>query len=324
MKISILRDSQSAESRVALVPESVRSLKAEGDAVQVQSGAGAAAGASDQEYLAAGAAVLESRDELLSTCDVLAVVNRPDPADLDLLRSEAVVVGFLKPLDDPDEMVVFLERGLTAVAMELIPRITRAQAMDALSSMATVAGYKAVLMAADLLPRMFPMLITAAGTVAPAKVLVLGAGVAGLQAIATARRLGAVVEAYDVRAAAGEHVRSLGATFLQVDLGGISTEDAGGYAVELSDEALERGRRLIAERAAVADVIVTSAQVPGRSAPLLLRTAAVGRMEPGSGLVDLAAPTGGNCELSKPGETISRGAVTILAPLNVAATVPVH
>src|SRR5262249_39790703 len=161
----------------------------------VQSGAGSAAGASDQDYLAAGATVLASRDELLSTCDVLAVVNRPDPADLDLLRSETVVVGFLKPLEDPDEMVAFLERGLTAVAMELIRGITRAQAMDALSSMATVGGYKAVLIVADLLPRMFPMLITAAGTVAPARVLVLGAGVAGLQAIATARRLGAVVEA---------------------------------------------------------------------------------------------------------------------------------
>src|SRR5215475_5844807 len=203
MKISILRDPQPAESRVALVPESVRGLKAEDDVVQVQSGAGSFAGASDQDFLAAGATVLDNRDELLSSCDVLAVVNRPEAADLDLLGRESIVVGFLKPLDEPDAMVEFLERGLTAIAMELVPRITRAQAMDALSSMATVAGYKAVLLAADLLPRMFPMLITAAGTVAPAKVLVLGAGVAGLQAIATARRLGAVVEAYDVRAAAG-------------------------------------------------------------------------------------------------------------------------
>ncbi|HMG35178.1 MAG TPA: NAD(P) transhydrogenase subunit alpha [Blastocatellia bacterium] len=324
MKISILRDSQPAESRVALVPESVRSLKNEGDVVQVQSGAGAAAGASDDDFAAAGATVLPNRDELLSTCDVLAVVNRPSTPDIELLQPNTVVVGFLKPLDEPDEMVPFLERGVTTIAMELIPRITRAQAMDALSSMATVAGYKAVLMAADLLPRMFPMLITAAGTVAPAKVLVLGAGVAGLQAIATARRLGAVVEAYDVRATAGEHVRSLGANFLQVDLGGIKTEDEGGYAVELSEEALERGRQLIAERARAADVIVTSAQVPGRPAPILLRTSAVDRMKPGSIVVDLAAPTGGNCELSKPGETIAHRGVTIMAPLNVAASVPVH
>src|SRR5262249_47187390 len=229
MKISILRDSQPAESRVALVPESVRSLKNEGDVVQVQSGAGAAAGASDDDFAAAGATVLPNRDDLLSTCDVLAVVNRPSTPDIKLLHPNTVAVGFLQPLDEPDEMVPCLERGVTTIAMELIPRITRAQAMDALSSMATVAGYKAVLMAADLLPRMFPMLITAAGTVAPAKVLVLGAGVAGLQAIATARRLGAVVEAYDVRATAGEHVRSLGANFLQVDLAGIKTEADGRY-----------------------------------------------------------------------------------------------
>jgi NAD(P) transhydrogenase subunit alpha len=208
--------------------------------------------------------------------------------------------------------------------MELVPRISRAQTMDALSSMATVAGYKAVVDAAGVLPRLFPMLMTAAGTLAPARVFVIGAGVAGLQAIATARRLGAVVEAYDVRAAAGEQVRSLGAKFLDVDLGGINTEGGGGYAAELSEEALNRGRDLITKTAAHSDVIVTTAQVPGRPAPLLLRRAAVEAMRSGSVLVDLAAPAGGNCELTKPGVTQTIGGVTLMAPLNLPAEVPVH
>jgi H+-translocating NAD(P) transhydrogenase subunit alpha len=206
----------------------------------------------------------------------------------------------------------------------LIPRITRAQAMDALSSMATVAGYKAVLVAASQIPRMFPLLMTAAGTVPPARVLVLGAGVAGLQAIATARRLGAVVEGYDVRAAAGEQVRSLGAKFLEVDLGGLKTEDAGGYAVELSEEAMKRGRDLIAEHAKTADVVITTAQVPGRRAPLLVTEEAVNGMRRGAILVDLAGSTGGNCALSKADETVEQAGVTIIAPTNLAGTVPVH
>jgi NAD(P) transhydrogenase subunit alpha len=208
--------------------------------------------------------------------------------------------------------------------MELVPRISRAQSMDALSSMATVAGYKAIVNAAGLLPRMFPMLMTAAGTVPPARVFVIGAGVAGLQAIATARRLGAVVEAYDVRAAAGEQVRSLGAKFLDVDLGGINTEGGGGYAAELSEEALDRGRDLIAKTAAHSDVIVTTAQVPGRPAPLLIRRDAITAMRPGSVLVDVAAPGGGNCELTKPGITQIFGGVTLMGPMNLPAEVPVH
>jgi NAD(P) transhydrogenase subunit alpha len=207
--------------------------------------------------------------------------------------------------------------------MELVPRISRAQSMDALSSMATVAGYKAVVSAADRLPRLFPMLMTAAGTIPPARVFVIGAGVAGLQAIATARRLGAVVEAYDVRAAAGEQVRSLGAKFLDVDLGGINTEGGGGYAAELTEEALDRGRDLITRTAAHSDVVITTAQVPGRPAPRLIRRAAVEAMRPGSVLVDLAAPAGGNCELTQPGVTQQIGGVTLLAPLNLPAEVPV-
>jgi H+-translocating NAD(P) transhydrogenase subunit alpha len=240
------------------------------------------------------------------------------------LKSGAVVIGFLRPLDEPRALKPMLERRVSAFAVELIPRSTRAQAMDALSSMATIVGYKAVLLAADHLPRMYPMLTTAAGTVPPAKVLVLGAGVAGLQAIATARRLGAVVEGFDVRAAAGEAVRSLGARFLEVDMGGLQAEDAGGYAREVTEEVMERSRELIAKTARQADCIITSAAVPGRRAPLLITEDAVKGMKHGSVIVDLSASTGGNCALTQPGETIRVHGVTLMAPLNLAATIPVH
>jgi NAD(P) transhydrogenase subunit alpha len=241
------------------------------------------------------------------------------------MRPGSAVLGFLRPLDEPAALEPAVGLKLTTFAVELIPRITRAQAMDALSSMATVVGYKAVLIAAAQLPRMFPLLMTAAGTVAPAKALVLGAGVAGLQAIATAKRLGAVVEAYDVRAAAGEQVKSLGANFLEVDLGGIATEDAGGYAKELTPEALQRGRDLIAKQAQSTDVVITTAAVPGKRAPLMMNDAAVLGMRRGSVIVDLAAPTGGNVSMSRPDETVvTPNGVTILAPLNLAATVPYH
>lgn len=324
MKIGVVREAPAGETRAALVPESVRALILPGVTVHIESGLGAAAGASDDDYVAAGAQIESNKSEFLSSIDVLLCVNRPSDDDIARLSPGAVVIGFLKPLDEPDGVVPLIESGLTAFAMELIPRSTRAQAMDALSSMATIVGYKSVLLAAERLTRMFPLLMTAAGTIAPAKVLVLGAGVAGLQAIATARRLGAVVEGYDVRAAAGEHVRSLGAKFLQVDLGGIQTEDAGGYAVELSDEALRRGRELIAKHARIADVVITSAQVPGKRAPLLITDEAVAGMKPGAVIVDLAGATGGNCAASKPGETIELNGVTIMSPLNLAATVPVH
>jgi NAD(P) transhydrogenase subunit alpha len=255
---------------------------------------------------------------------MLVAVNRPPSEDLARLKKGAAVLGFLRPLDDPAALQEIITQGLTAFAMELVPRTTRAQAMDALSSMATVLGYKAVIIAAERIPRMFPMLMTAAGTVPPARVLVLGAGVAGLQAIATARRLGAVVEGYDVRAAAGEQVRSLGATFLEVDLGGIQTEDAGGYAVELTEEAMKRGRDLITKHARTSDVIITTAQVPGRRAPLLVTEEAVAGMKRGAVIVDLAGPTGGNCALSRPGETVLHEGVAIMTPLNLAGSVPVH
>jgi NAD(P) transhydrogenase subunit alpha len=324
MNVVVLRETRSGEARVALMPESVRKLVALKASVQIESTAGLNAARTDDDYREAGAEVSSDRMALLGKADVLVVVNRPDAEDFALMRKGAVVLGFLRPLDEPAALLPALNQGLTTFSVELIPRITRAQAMDALSSMATVAGYKAVLLGASQIPRMFPLLMTAAGTVPPARVLVLGAGVAGLQAIATARRLGGVVEGYDVRAAAGEQVRSLGATFLEVDLGGIKTEDAGGYAVELSDEAMDRGRALIAEHAKTADVVITTAQVPGRRAPLLITEAAVNGMKRGSVVIDLAGATGGNCALSKADEAVERNGVTILAPTNLPATVPVH
>ncbi|HEY1159820.1 MAG TPA: Re/Si-specific NAD(P)(+) transhydrogenase subunit alpha [Terracidiphilus sp.] len=324
MLLVILKETAPGETRVALLPESLKTLIAQGISVTVESGAGVSAGASDAAYSEAGATVTADRAYLLANADLLPLVNAPGAADQARLKPHAVVLGFLKPLDAPQALAAAIARPVTLFSLELVPRISRAQSMDALSSMATIAGYKAVIAAADRLPRLFPMLITAAGTIPPARVFVIGAGVAGLQAIATARRLGAVVQAYDVRAAAGEQVRSLGAKFLDVDLGGISTEGGGGYAAELTEEALDRGRDLITRTAAQSDVIVTTAQVPGRPAPRLIRRAAVEAMRPGSVLVDLAAPAGGNCELTQPGVTQTIGGVTLLAPLNLAAEVPVH
>ena len=324
MNVVVLRETQPGENRTALMPESVKKLIDLKCSVLVESNAGLAAARTDNDYREAGAEISNDRDALLASADVLAVVNRPPAEDFARLKSGAVVIGFLRPLDEPAAILPAVDRGITTFSVELIPRITRAQAMDALSSMATVAGYKAVLIGAAHIPRMFPLLMTAAGTVPPARVLVLGAGVAGLQAIATARRLGAVVEGYDVRAAAGEQVKSLGATFLEVDLGGIKTEDAGGYAVELSDEAMNRGRALIAEHAKTADVVITTAQVPGRRAPLLITEEAVNGMKRGSIVIDLAGSTGGNCALSQADVTVERDGVTILAPTNLPATVPVH
>src|ERR1700738_861576 len=299
--IGILKESSPGETRVALLPESLKGLRAQGIEVTVESGAGVAAGASDQAYIDAGAIVTPDRKSILATADLVPAVNALDAADQARLKSGSVLIGFLRPLDAPATLVPAIECGATLFSMELIPRISRAQSMDALSSMATVAGYKAVIMAADRLPRLFPMLMTAAGTIPPARVFVIGAGVAALQAIAAARRLGAVVEAYAVRAAAGEQVRSLGAKFLDVDLGGIATEGGGGYAAELTEEALDRGRDLITKTASHSDVIVTTAQVPGRPAPRLIRRDAIDAMRPGSVLVDPAAPAGGNCELTRPG-----------------------
>lgn len=324
MNIAVLNETAPGEARVALMPESVQKLVALKASVSVEKGAGLSAARTDEDFTNAGATIVSDRSALLANADVLVAISRPSEETFKRMKRGAVVLGFLRPLDEPAELVPALENGLTTFSMELVPRITRAQAMDALSSMATVAGYKAVLLGADRIPRMFPLLMTAAGTVPPARVLVLGAGVAGLQAIATARRLGAVVEAYDVRAAAGEQVRSLGAKFLEVDLGGLQTEDKGGYAVELSEEALKRGRDLIAEQAKSADVIITTAQVPGRRAPVLMDEDAINGMKRGSVVIDLAGATGGNVTASKPDEIVERNGVTIMAPTNLPATVPVH
>lgn len=324
MQITVLKETESDESRIALVPESVKKLVSMKAKVAIESGAGNESGASDADYEASGASVSKDRAALIKMADVLLAVNRPSPETVAQLNRGAVVVSFLRPLDEPLMLKPMIDSRITAFAMELIPRTTRAQAMDALSSMATIVGYKAVLMAANYSPRMFPMLTTAAGTVPPAKVMVLGAGVAGLQAIATARRLGAVVEGFDVRAAAGEAVRSLGAKFLEIDMGGLQAEDAGGYAREVTEEVMDRSRELIARQAKQTDCVITSAAVPGRRAPLLITEDAVAGMKRGSVIVDLAGPTGGNCALSKPGETVDVNGVTIMTPLNLAATVPVH
>jgi H+-translocating NAD(P) transhydrogenase subunit alpha len=325
MKVAVVKETRPGESRVALVPQGVKALVKAGMEVVVERGAGAAAGATDDEYREAGASIVESASAALSGADLLVRVNPPssDPDELAGLRRGAVLLSFLNPLGDAALMRRLAGSGVTAISMELVPRITRAQSMDALSSQATVAGYKAVLMAADHLPKFLPMFTTAAGTIRPAKVLVLGAGVAGLQAIATARRLGAVVEAFDVRPAVKEQVQSLGATFLEAEEE-VAAEGEGGYAAELSEDQHEKELRLIAGAIGSADIVVTTAQIPGRRAPLLITEEMVASMRPGSVIVDLASETGGNCAVTRSGETVVSHGVQVLAPLNLPASIPVH
>jgi H+-translocating NAD(P) transhydrogenase subunit alpha len=320
--VGVPRETVAGERRVALVPEMVARLVGKGYTLLVETGAGEAARFSDAAYAEAGARLVERAE--LEPAQLLAVVQLPADAAALPLRRDSFLIGFLRPLDEPRAAAALAERGVTALAMELVPRITRAQKMDALSAMATVAGYKAVLRAADMLPKFFPLLTTAAGTVRPAKVLVLGAGVAGLQAIATARRLGAVVSAYDVRAAAAEQVLSLGARFVELALETADAEDRGGYAKALAEEQQRRQLELLAPHIGEADVVITTALIPGRPAPLLITEAAVARMAPGSVIVDLAAPNGGNCALTRPGELAEHGGVRIDAPLNLAAEMPLH
>jgi NAD(P) transhydrogenase subunit alpha len=301
----------------------VQQLVKAGLEVNVQSGAGAAAGASDDEYRAAGASIAPDGAQALSGADIVLHINPPSAEVVSGMREGSILVSFLNPLVDLDLVRKLQSRKITGVSMELVPRITRAQSMDALSSQATVAGYKAVLMAADTLPKFLPMFTTAAGTIRPAKALVLGAGVAGLQAIATAKRLGAVVEAFDVRPAVKEQVQSLGAKFLETEHD-VTAEGEGGYAKELSEEQHKKELELIAAHIADADIVVTTAQIPGRKAPVLITADMVKSMKPGSVIVDLAAESGGNCELTKAGETTVAHGVQILAPANISATVPVH
>ena len=318
MRIGVPRELEPGERRVALVPDAVSRLAAGGFEVVVEPGAGAEASFPDEAYREAGATLAEAVWE----ADAVAKVRKPTAEEAARLRSGQVLVGFLEPLTDPDGIRRLADRGVNAFAMESIPRITRAQPMDALSSQATVSGYKAVLIAADRLPRFFPMLMTAAGTVAPAKVLVVGAGVAGLQAIATAHRLGAVVSGFDVRPVVREQVESLGASFL--DLGIVGEETAGGYARELTEDEQRRQQEALEERIPDFDVVVTTALVPGRAAPRLIPATAVAKMRPGAVIVDLGAEAGGNCELTEPGEVVQRDGVTIVGLTNLPSTMPFH
>jgi len=318
VRIGVPRELEPGERRVALVPDAVSRLAAGGFEVVVEPGAGAEASFPDEAYREAGATLAEAVWE----ADAVAKVRKPTAEEAARLRSRQVLVGFLEPLTDPDGIRRLADRGVNAFAMESIPRITRAQPMDALSSQATVSGYKAVLIAADRLPRFFPMLMTAAGTVAPAKVLVVGAGVAGLQAIATAHRLGAVVSGFDVRPVVREQVESLGASFL--DLGIVGEETAGGYARELTEDEQRRQQEALEERIPDFDVVVTTALVPGRAAPRLIPATAVAKMRPGSVIVDLGAEAGGNCELTEPGEVVQRDGVTVVGLTNLPSTMPFH
>jgi H+-translocating NAD(P) transhydrogenase subunit alpha len=318
MKVGVPRETAAGERRVALVPETVKRLTSGGFEVAVERGAGEAASFVDASYAEAGAELVGDA----YGADAVAKVLSPSSDEAERLRSGQVLIGFLQPLSDRDGIERLSDLGVVAFAMESIPRITRAQAMDALSSQATVSGYKAALLAADRLPKFFPMLMTAAGTVAPAKVLVLGAGVAGLQAIATARRLGAVVSGFDVRPVVREQVESLGATFL--DLGVTGEETEGGYARELTEEEQRRQQEQLEARLPEFDAVITTALIPGRPAPRLIPAAAVAAMRPGSVIVDLAAEAGGNCELTSPGEEVVREGVTIVGLTNLPSTMPFH
>jgi len=313
VKLVVGRETAQHERRVAVVPDTVTKLAAAGLSVVVERGAGDAAGYTDDGYVAAGAELADRN--ALATADVVLAVQPLPIADARTLRAGTLVLSFLQPAAEPDLLQVFADRKVSAMSLERLPRISRAQSMDALSSQALVTGYRAAIIAAERLPRFFPLLMTAAGTVPPAKVLVLGAGVAGLQAIATARRLGAVVSAYDVRTAAAEEVKSLGATFVQLDLEAL--EGAGGYAREMTDERAARQRELLTPFLAAADAVITTAAVPGRKAPLLVDTAMVEAMRPGTIIVDIAAESGGNCELSQPGEEVVHNGVTIWGGRNM-------
>ena len=330
MHVAVLKETFPGERRVALVPAVVPFLSKAGIHVQIQAGAGVEAGFPDAAYTARGAEVVAGRAELLKRADVIGQVRalgaNPDAGRGDLveLRDGQAVVGMCDPLGNPQAIQELAGCGATLFALELMPRITRAQSMDVLSSMATIAGYKAVLLAANHLPKMFAMMMTAAGTLTAAKVFVIGAGVAGLQAIATAKRLGAIVEAYDVRPAAMEQIASLGGKPVTLDLDTGDSEDAGGYAKQLTEDQQIRQREMLADVIAGHDVCISTAAIPGKPSPLLVIEDAVKRMTPGGVVVDLAAERGGNCALSKPDETVIAHGITILGPTNLASEVPGH
>lgn len=324
MHIGVPREIISGERRVALVPEVISPLVRAGHSVSVESGAGIQAGFTDEAYRTAGAQVVADGAAVYGAAEMILKVQRPTREEAAALREGVVVIGLLQPSGNRALFDDLAARGVIACSMELVPRTTRAQMMDALSSQSTVAGYKAVLLAANALPRFFPMLMTAAGTVRPAKVLVIGAGVAGLQVIATARRIGAVVEAFDTRPVVKEQVKSLGASFVELDVGAEEAQDAGGYARELTEEHIRREKELIHQRAILADVIITTALVPGKRAPMLVSAETVRAMKPGSVIVDLAGEQGGNCELSVAGETVTDSGVTIMSPLHISSDLAYH
>jgi NAD(P) transhydrogenase subunit alpha len=329
MKAAVVKETFAGERRVALVPASVAPLKKAGIEVVVESGAGLAAGFPDESYRKRGATVADQREELFAA-DVLLQVraagtNPPaDEQDLAPPRQDQIVIGMCDPLGEPHAAARMAATGVVLFSLELIPRITRAQSMDVLSSMATIAGYRAVLLAAVESPKMFPMLMTAAGTVTAARILVIGAGVAGLQAIATARRLGAVVQAYDVRPACREQVESLGAKFVELELEAGESEDKGGYAKSMDEEFYRNQRRLLGEVVAESDIVITTAAIPGKKSPLLITADAAARMAPVGVVVDLAAERGGNCELTKADERVVEQGVVVLGPTNLPAEIPYH
>jgi len=330
MIVGVPGETYPGERRVALVPSVIPSLGKAGIEVVVQAGAGVQAGYPDGDYIAKGARILPNREEVFRVADVLVQVlchgsnDRTGKADVPLLSPEKTLIGFLRPLGSLETIREIAATGTTSFSVELMPRSTRAQAMDALSSMATIGGYKAVILAADTLPRIFPMLTTAAGTITPARVLIIGAGVAGLQAIATARRLGAVVSAYDLRPAAKEQVQSLGGRFVELPIEADNAQDARGYARSQDEEFYRRQRELLGNVIAESNVVITAAVVPGRKSPVLVTREMVARMAPGSVIVDLAAERGGNCEATRAGESITENGVTIIGLFNLASTVPHH
>jgi proton-translocating NAD(P)+ transhydrogenase subunit alpha len=330
MIVGVPRERYPGERRVALVPPVIPGLLKEGLEVLVEAGAGSEAGYPDADYSSRGAQIVGQRAEVFAAADIIVQVlchgsnDRTGSDDLPLLRPDQLLIGFLRPMGSLETIEAIAERQVTSFAVELMPRTTRAQSMDALSSMATICGYKAVILAADTLPRLFPMLTTAAGTITPARVLVIGAGVAGLQAIATARRLGAVTSAYDLRPAAKEQVQSLGGRFVELPVEVKDAEDARGYARAQDDAFYQRQRELLGRVVAESDVVVTAAVIPGKKSPVLVTGEMVGRMAPGSVIVDLAAERGGNCELTQGGACVVEHGVTIIGWFNLASTVPYH
>jgi H+-translocating NAD(P) transhydrogenase subunit alpha len=323
MKIALVKEIEVGENRVALIPDIVARLVKQGLEIWVENGAGEASFFSDRAYEEAGATLVSDPGKLWAEADIVLKVGIPKDDEINQMREDSTLISFLSPLGKPEVAQKLANRKVTAFSMELIPRTSRAQSMDALSSQAGIAGYKAVLIAAAALPKFFPMLTTAAGTIKPSKVFILGAGVAGLQAIATARRLGAMVEAFDIRPAVKEEVQSLGAKFVEVDIQE-DTVAEGGYAKEVSDTAKQRTQEVIAEHVKQSDVVITTAQVPGKKAPLLVTEEMVEQMSPGSVIVDLAAEQGGNCAVTEAGKDIVRHGVTVIGPINVPASMPTH